>query len=449
MTTATKPETQVTIPQSAADFGLFEALIGRRSRRVGLGMSIPDGPLAYTSPYEPVPLSDDERALLAFATAGVTGFNLGMPHTASGDPNAGANYITRYMGRTTPSGAGVETSEALITDDTGTYITQTRGLTPQELGEIAQSTTLEEFVAHARRNLVKIADDPVRLPPSLPYINKHNWWTALQPGTTLVVPIADASEYQMNFFTLLTGEGTILWDPLTDEPIGKPERLITQGKLDPEARFPLTAFETWSYQQLHFELSLMPYNAQLALQAMGLGGRLFGGVDINSLLGAHAESGHPGFGFTFDHSNPAAPNPVGLPGYFETLEPPFTTSAREAVERFASRKFGPSGIYDATGAGPYLKHQEITSQVERFTDDALDYFTSIVEGVRERYGRFPGTGPTIAAGVYTQATHLDTDYYEKFHHPEALLDTHRNHFHDWHGGETPKRKTKGETKRSA
>lgn len=441
MTNPTQPDVQpVHIPQSAQDFRLFDAFVGRRSRRVGLSMTIPDGPLAYTSPYEPVPLSDDERALLAFATAGVSGFNLGMPHTASGTPDTGSNYITRYMGRTTPSGAGVETSEVLITDDTGIYITQTRDLSPEQIAEIGASKDLGEFVGHAKRNLVKISDNPVTLPPDLPHVNKHNWWVALQPGTTLVVPIADASEYELNFFTLLAGEGTVLWDMRNDVPIGKPEKLISQGRLQAEARFPLEAFEAWSYQQLHCELALMPYNAQLALQAMGLGGWLFGGINVNSLLGAHTAEGHPGFGFTFDHSDPANPNPVGLEKYFETLEPPFVSSAREGVERYVGRKFGPAGLYDAEGAGPYKDQRGFTSRVERYTDEQVDYFVSVVEDIRERYGRFPGSGPTVAAGIYAQATHVDTDYYEKFHQPGALLDTHRNHFHDWHGGEEPKRR---------
>lgn len=150
-------------------------MIGRRSRRLGLGATIPDGPLAYESPFEPVPLSDDERALLAFAALGVTGFNLGMPHTASGESDKGANYIVRYLGRTAPSGAGIESSEILITDDSGTYISQTRNLSPDKIAEIAESKTLDDYVAHAKNNLVKLSDDPVTLPAEWGFIDKHNW----------------------------------------------------------------------------------------------------------------------------------------------------------------------------------------------------------------------------------------------------------------------------------
>ena len=41
-------------------FPLVEALFGRRSRRFALGDEIPDGPLAYRSRHDPVPLSELE-----------------------------------------------------------------------------------------------------------------------------------------------------------------------------------------------------------------------------------------------------------------------------------------------------------------------------------------------------------------------------------------------------
>jgi len=52
---------------------LFEVLLNRRSRRVGLGMSIPAGPFQYTGTHKPIPLTEDEEAALAFAACGVTG----------------------------------------------------------------------------------------------------------------------------------------------------------------------------------------------------------------------------------------------------------------------------------------------------------------------------------------------------------------------------------------
>ena len=53
---------------SVADFStvpLFKTLLQRRSRRVGLGMRIPAGPLQYASGHAPVPLTEEEEAILS------------------------------------------------------------------------------------------------------------------------------------------------------------------------------------------------------------------------------------------------------------------------------------------------------------------------------------------------------------------------------------------------
>jgi hypothetical protein len=47
-----------------ARFPLVAALLGRRSRRFALGDEIPDGPLAYRSAHDPMPLSELERLLV-------------------------------------------------------------------------------------------------------------------------------------------------------------------------------------------------------------------------------------------------------------------------------------------------------------------------------------------------------------------------------------------------
>ena len=59
-----------------ADFDATRALLqilrGRRSRRMGLGMQMQSGPLAYRSPHPPMRLTEEEEAILAFAACGVT-----------------------------------------------------------------------------------------------------------------------------------------------------------------------------------------------------------------------------------------------------------------------------------------------------------------------------------------------------------------------------------------
>ena len=60
--------------QDVLEFPLVEALYGRRARRFSLGSSLPDGPLAFTSRHDPMPLSELEKMLVLTAAAGNSGW---------------------------------------------------------------------------------------------------------------------------------------------------------------------------------------------------------------------------------------------------------------------------------------------------------------------------------------------------------------------------------------
>ena len=62
--------------ESLAQYPLLTALRERRSRRFGLGMKIPGGPLAFQSRHQPASLTEDEEAALVFAACGITGHAL-------------------------------------------------------------------------------------------------------------------------------------------------------------------------------------------------------------------------------------------------------------------------------------------------------------------------------------------------------------------------------------
>jgi len=98
---------------------LFEVLLNRRSRRVGLGMSIPTGPFQYTSPLKPIPLTEDEEAALAFAACGVTGYALA---DLSYGPREGGSMLVGRLGRTVASPDAVNAVAVLVTHDRGTWL---------------------------------------------------------------------------------------------------------------------------------------------------------------------------------------------------------------------------------------------------------------------------------------------------------------------------------------
>jgi hypothetical protein len=144
-----------------AQFPLLTALFGRRSRRFAVGMAIPDGPLAYASQNPPLPLTELERTLLVLCGSGISGWHLGMEHTASGDPERGCNYPVRLTGRVAASAAGIETSELIVSDDAGTFITRFRDLDPTRVREVQQASDLGELVARVKAHSVGLFDGRV------------------------------------------------------------------------------------------------------------------------------------------------------------------------------------------------------------------------------------------------------------------------------------------------
>jgi hypothetical protein len=84
----------------------------------------------------------------------------------------------------------------------------------------------------------------------------------------------------------------------------------------------------------------------LLLQAMGLGGWLYHGIDRHTVLGATGDPNVPGLGFRYDTDDRwSIPNSTGLPGVFEAYCPPHFKNMREAVDSLVQRKFGEGGVY--------------------------------------------------------------------------------------------------------
>src|SRR5215217_6832428 len=112
--------------QDALEFPLVEALYGRRARRFSLGALLPDGPLAFTSQHDPLPLTELEQMLVLTAAAGNTGWHYMIMRHARYAPHL-SNYSGAAGGRTFPSAAGFHTSEVFFTDDEGVPLRDPRG----------------------------------------------------------------------------------------------------------------------------------------------------------------------------------------------------------------------------------------------------------------------------------------------------------------------------------
>ena len=93
------------VHEEVVHYPLLKALLERRSRRFGQGMSLNGGPLAYGSAVAPQPLSTEEEAALAFAGCGITGPVLAELPYDSGDAHeaGGGNIMINLVGRTVAS----------------------------------------------------------------------------------------------------------------------------------------------------------------------------------------------------------------------------------------------------------------------------------------------------------------------------------------------------------
>src|SRR5215813_13049373 len=141
---------------SLQNYPLLTALKERRSRRFGLGMKMPAGPLAYESRYQPQPLAENEEAALVFAACGITGHALADLCFA---PGGGGGIMGGLVARTIASGDGLQTVALVVTNDQGTYlIRRPRELPAGDIPKLIELGRDGAFLDLYRRSRVKIKD---------------------------------------------------------------------------------------------------------------------------------------------------------------------------------------------------------------------------------------------------------------------------------------------------
>jgi hypothetical protein len=415
-------------------FPLFEAMMGRRARRFGLGMEIPSGPLAYKSRSAPQPLSELERAVLIAAATGVTGWNFGVPFGPD-RPDEHAHYTVRFTGRSGPTAGGFGTPVLFFTDDDGTYVTNTRDTAPDSGSDApaAARNAAEQIIATCRQHTVRLSASRLELPAAPPHMLEPNLWMANAPGSVLFMPMADASEQVLALMAMVIGNGNVLMDDERKRPAGNLAPFIASGLLNDSKRVPLSVLQQMAYEANCAELAFMGHNIVLAMQAIGLGGLYFNGLNRWSILGAFANNGIEGLGFRFVRDERwTVPNPVGLDGVYEALCPPYVANMREAVEMFVARKFGQRGAYDPATPGPWRDTARIKRSVTPYDEEFIACLAEVAQYVYDQHGRFPATFSTIVLSGYVQAVHLDTAYYDTHFAPGAYLATHADHWRRWH-----------------
>ncbi len=405
-------------------FGLVEALLGRRARRFFMGAEISDGVFAYKSRHPPAPLSEPEKLLVVTACGGNTGWHYMLQRAERYAPHL-SNYSGAAGGRTFPSAAGFHTSMTFFTDDEGVYVLDNRD------APATAERDLDAVVSALKGRLRKIRDGRLAVPPEVPYVEAHNTWVVNRPGTLLVIPVGDLAQHTLLGICYMLQNGLVLTDDIHRRPIPGIEKF--KHMVEVENNWTITFLEQWSMAELTVELGTSCYAGALMLQALGLGGWMFDGLDPFSLLGASGKPEVPGIGFRYDTDDRwPYPNPTGLAGVMEGFCPPHYPDMRAAVEAVCERKFGPGGPFHPDTPGPWKDSRKVRSAAQVHSEEFRECVALQAQYIYDTFGKFPGTVPSIFAIMYLQAHHLDLEFYDRFYQPGAYLRTHAEHMARWH-----------------
>ena len=445
MSDDTKPYGMRPEVEAAWNFPLFEAMMGRRSRRFGFGMELEYGPFTYKSEKEPFPLSEDETAILVAAATGLTGAIL-----CEGDTQGG---MVKSVGRTHPRAVGAHRTQLFFTNDDGLFLYQ---------GTKHKMSKMKEYETEEDRNkirgfydeyTVKISEGRFDLPQAEPGLFAHNLWVTNTPGSTLFMPVTDVSQDLIRLMVnMCDSKGGARYSKtggyyIVDERKGMRaagcEKWAENGLLNKENILPLGRLEKIIVSWLCAEGAMMGTLMQLAMAATGIGGWLHGGFTPLVVMGGTPICKGLGMRFITPKEDPF-PNPVGLDGYFEGFCPPYYKDMNAAVEA-AVEGMGEK-LDDWEKRGMVLPHkvsnEEFEKAVPGVSDEGIECVKDICTYIFEEYGKFPAFNDTMHLLYFIQAHHLDTDFYDKYFKDGAYLDTHKNHFDMWHKGTNIPRREK-------
>ena len=409
-------------------YPLFQSIFDRKSRRVGLGMTVGSDVIPYESPYEPVALSELEEALLVMAATGLTGLNL-----ADLDPVRGMSTLVQWTNRTWPSACSNHGTELFFSNDDGLWMVNMFGLVPdQDDISTVSGKSLEaqaDFIVDLyRRAKVRLQEGRGQLPTTLPGLFDFNQWNANKPGTTLFVPVTNMTLEYLNvlFIYLARSYRFSLVDEQNGYRSAGLDEWLQTGRVESGRQMGLVELESRVLSMLVVEQAFICQNLNLSLQALGLGGWTFTGYLPKFVMGG---GDVPGLGFRFLEAKNGQTFPVGRDGYFEAFTPPYYRDMHEAVEAFMALKWS---AMDDDVAKPYKRSDEFVRAIPRPHPETVEMVKAFAQYCWDTYGRFPVYIDPMYQRLTCQAQHLDPDFYEHYYPGGTLSPQHLNHFSRWH-----------------
>jgi hypothetical protein len=446
MTATTKiprPPVRPEALQTAFAFPALDAIFTRRARRFALGATI-TGPLAFSSDKDPVPLAEEEEAILAAAATGITGVvREEWPFTTGGGETTGADKLASFTGRSFPSPLAIHGTELFWTNDDGVFVLPQRDEVPDRYLQLQNQDERSELY----RRAIRLKEGRLEVPRRRPNLFRFNEWIVNTEGATLFIPVSDVTRQCISAMLLYFDRphGYYVVDKqLSGDPL---RPFVDSGLLDPTHPVDLWDFERWQMVDMNgVEEGLMIQNLMIATQALGIGGHPFSGGKGRVTLGGErqwhqigGEGSCGSLGFAFHRVPDDAPVgageeiPVGLEGIFEGACPPFQPDMDAAVDFVLDRRWGERGIFSAPeGRLIPWRSAEVTTAVPRPSDEAVQATKTLCRYIWDTYGRFPATIDPFVMTVWYQAAHLDVDFYDRYYPPEALPPHVRSHMHDWH-----------------
>lgn len=415
----------------ALTYPYFQSVFDRKSRRVALGMTVESDVIDYASPYEPVPLSELEEALLVMAGTGLNGLAL-----ADLDPARGMSTLVQWTNRTWPSACSNHGTELFWSNDDGLWWLDIFKMVP-EPGEVStlSGRPIEEqadfIVDLYRRSRVRLHEGRAQLPTTLPGLFDFNQWNANKPGTTLFVPITNMTMEYINvlFIYLARSYGFNIIDERHGGRSAGLEEFVKTGRIREERTMTMAELESRILSMMVVEQGFICQNLNLALQALGLGGWTFTGYLPKFVMGGGDVEG---LGFRFETAADGTTFAVGRDGYLEGFTPPYYADMHEAVDAFMAMKWS---ALDPDVPKPFQSpsmNESFTGAIPRPHEDTVECVKAYCQYVWDTYGRFPLTVDPMYQRLTTQAQHIDCGFYDQYYPAGAYSEQHANHMHRWH-----------------
>lgn len=423
---------------AAWDYPLFDAIMGRRARRFGLGMEMANGPFRYRSNKEPIPLNELETAMLVAAATATTGPVLAETELPGG--------MVKTVGKPYPSAMGSHRARLFFTNDDGVYVVKADQAKMTAMREYKDASDREKVIGFYDTYVEKLDDGRMDLPPKEPGIWPHNYWDCNRPGTTIFMPVIDTTKDLIKLILNLSdakagrysgeGGGYFLVDDRNGMcPCGN-QKWVDSGFLNKSKVMTLSRLEALLASCMQAEGAFMGQLIYLATEAIGVGGWLYAGFSSTVVLGGTPTARGLGFRFIQSKTDPF-PIPVGRAGVFEAYCPPWYPSMDEAVDAALAGVTMKMDEWEALGmVKPHLAdNAEFDAATPQASEEGIACVKDICRYIYETYGQFPGTTDPMQLILFMQAHHLDLDFYDQHMRPDAYSETHRNHFRDWHNGE--------------